>query len=92
MLQDLVDKALIASVTSPEKVAAMPPVFAQQIPTPLYMSDMFAVVIGGLLPLFMVVSWIYPFAILTKEIVDERERHLQRTMALQGLRGWVYVP
>jgi ABC-type multidrug transport system ATPase subunit len=93
LMQDLVDKALIAHAIGNSTVAASMvaqfPVFAQQMPTPFYVSDVFAVVIGAVLPLVATFSWVQSFTTFVKGLVHEREKSLTDSMVTYGLGNGV---
>jgi hypothetical protein len=60
-------------------------VFAQQMPIPPYVSDLFAAVIGTVLPLVLTLSWIHSFTSLVKGLVHERENRVADTLTLHGM-------
>ena len=95
VVQDLVDKALIAMAVADGDTAEASalvtqfPVFAQQMPIPYYVSDVFGLLIGVVLPLIVVISWLQSFTTLVKGLVHERETSLTDAMATYGLKPGV---
>jgi hypothetical protein len=64
-------------------------VFAQKMPIPPYVSDIFAMVIGTVLPLVLTLSWIHSFTSLVKGLVHERENRVADTLTLHGMLAGV---
>lgn len=80
-LQDLVEHALVALHTGREA----PGVYLQQFPYPCYIFDQFIATISESFPMFMVLSWVYWFAMLVKGLVREKELRLKEAMRATGL-------
>ena len=59
-------------------------------PYPCYINDKFLTAIASLLPLFMVLAWIYTVAMMTKDIVYEKEKRLKEFMRVMGLSNGVH--
>ncbi|KAL3172910.1 hypothetical protein MRX96_012654 [Rhipicephalus microplus] len=85
-LQDLVEHSIIALQTGWEKTTG---VYLQQFPYPCYIFDQFIVTIAESFPMFMVLSWVYSFAMLIKSIVREKELRLKEVMRVMGLGSGV---
>lgn len=62
----------------------------QQFPAPRYRLDRFIYQIQYMLPMFMVLGWIYAVSLLVKEIVYEKQERLRDVMRIMGLKTWVY--
>ncbi|XP_077499685.1 phospholipid-transporting ATPase ABCA1-like isoform X2 [Amblyomma americanum] len=85
-LQDLVEHSIIALQTGWERTTG---VYLQQFPYPCYIFDQFIVTIAESFPMFMVLSWVYSFAMLIKSIVREKELRLKEVMRVMGLGSGV---
>ena len=59
-------------------------------PYPCYINDKFLTAIANLLPLFMVLAWIYTVAMMTKDIVYEKEKRLKEFMRVMGLSNGIH--
>lgn len=59
-------------------------------PYPCYINDKFLTAIASLLPLFMVLAWIYTVAMMTKDIVYEKEKRLKEFMRVMGLSNGIH--
>lgn len=81
-LQDMLEKAIIESKTN---LSYDMGITAQMTPYPCYVDDRFTTAIARLLPLFMVLSWIYSVSMLVKDIVYEKEKRLKEFMRVMGL-------
>ncbi|CAN8004107.1 unnamed protein product, partial [Ixodes hexagonus] len=80
-LQDLVEHSFMALHTGQEA----PGVYLQQFPYPCYIFDQFIGTIAESFPMFMVLSWVYWFAMLVKGMVREKELRLREAMRAMGL-------
>ncbi|KJE88968.1 ATP-binding cassette sub-family A member 1 [Capsaspora owczarzaki ATCC 30864] len=71
--------------------SVVPPVlsYIQQFPYPQYNDDPFQFAVAGTLPLFMILSWMFPCQSIVRQIVFEKERRLREAMKMMGLRNWV---
>lgn len=69
---------------------AMPEIFVRRFPYPGFRMDMLITGLETILPLILVVSFIYPCINLTKVIALEKERQLKETMQIMGLPGWLH--
>jgi ATP-binding cassette subfamily A (ABC1) protein 1 len=59
-------------------------------PYPCWKNDKFIFAISRLLPLFMVISWIYSVAMMVKDIVYEKEKRLKEFMRVMGLSNGIH--
>ncbi|CAF3930645.1 unnamed protein product, partial [Didymodactylos carnosus] len=62
----------------------------QQFPYPCYVDDKFANVVSRILPLFMVLGWIFTVSMNVKDIVYEKEKRLKEMMRIMGLYDTVH--
>ena len=99
LVQDMVDRALISFAVSNETstdataeadAIVLPEVYAQKMPAPWYKADLFSLILTAVAPLTMVLAWIFPFSMLIKEIVLERESQLKQSLLMMGLQPVVY--
>ena len=77
-IQDLVERAII-NVQSGRDIIA-PAVATQQMPYPCYLYDLFFITCKHMLPLCLVISWVYPVATLVQNIVYEKEGRLKEVV------------
>lgn len=59
-------------------------------PFPCWVQDKFLTAISNLLPLFLVISWLYTVAMITKDIVYEKEKRLKEFMRVMGLSNGIH--
>jgi len=59
-------------------------------PYPCWVLDKFLTALASLLPLFMVLAWIYCVAMMTKDIVYEKEKRLKEFMRVMGLSNGIH--
>ena len=95
LVQDMVDRALMAfAVNNGTDATAgadpFPEIYAQKMPAPWYKADIFSLILTAVAPLTMVLAWIFPFSMLIKELVLERESQLKQSLLMMGLRPVVY--
>ncbi|EDV22374.1 uncharacterized protein TRIADDRAFT_10137, partial [Trichoplax adhaerens] len=88
VLQDAIERAIMENIINVS--ADAPGVYLQQFPYPCYIRDLFASAIGGILPLFMTLSWIYTAAMIVKAVVHEKELRLKEVMKMMGLDNGVH--
>ncbi|XP_042367934.1 phospholipid-transporting ATPase ABCA1-like [Plectropomus leopardus] len=86
-LQDMMDHGIIRVQTSKTQPLG---VFAQQMPYPCYVDDVFLRSLARSLPLYMTLAWIYSVAMIVKGVVAEKEARLKETVRIMGLRGAIY--
>lgn len=81
-LQDIIDRAFIEFKSN---ATFSSETFIQQFPVPAYNVDSFATSIGSIMPIIMILAWIYSISILVKSIVYEKEQRLKEYMKMMGL-------
>uniref|UniRef100_A0A8C7D5T6 P-type phospholipid transporter n=1 Tax=Oncorhynchus kisutch TaxID=8019 RepID=A0A8C7D5T6_ONCKI len=86
-LQDMMDHGIIRVHTNKSQPLG---VFAQQMPYPCYVDDVFLRSLARSLPLYMTLAWIYSVAMIVKGIVMEKEVRLKETVRMTGLRSSTY--
>uniref|UniRef100_A0A4W6E3E1 ABC transporter domain-containing protein n=1 Tax=Lates calcarifer TaxID=8187 RepID=A0A4W6E3E1_LATCA len=86
-LQDMMDHGIIRAQTSKTQPLG---VFAQQMPYPCFVDDVFLRSLARSLPLYMTLAWIYSVAMIIKGIVAEKEARLKETVRIMGLRTAIY--
>ncbi|KAJ8306231.1 hypothetical protein KUTeg_016776 [Tegillarca granosa] len=86
-LQDIVDHAIIKLQTG---VTDGLGIVLQQFPYPCYIQDNFMIGISMTLPLFLVLAWVWPVAMLSKNVVHEKEKRLKEIMKIMGLSNGVH--
>uniref|UniRef100_A0A8D3C623 ABC transporter domain-containing protein n=1 Tax=Scophthalmus maximus TaxID=52904 RepID=A0A8D3C623_SCOMX len=86
-LQDMMDHGIIEVQTSKTQPLG---VFAQQMPYPCFVDDVFIRTLARSLPLYMTLAWIYSVAMIIKSIVVEKEARLKETVRIMGLRSSIY--
>ncbi|KAL9951119.1 hypothetical protein ACROYT_G043723 [Oculina patagonica] len=87
-LQDLIDRALMNLMLN--DTITEPGVYLQEFPYPCYIEDKFVRYIGGTMPLFMTLAWIFSVAMIIKGVVYEKERRLKEVMKVMGLGNAVH--
>eukprot|EP00397_Hematodinium_sp_SG-2012_P000042 GEMP01000042.1.p1 GENE.GEMP01000042.1~~GEMP01000042.1.p1 ORF type:complete len:4149 (+),score=1117.60 GEMP01000042.1:136-12582(+) len=65
-------------------------VSVEQFPSPAYRDDPFIYVVSSMMPMLMVLSWIYPVACIVRDIVYEKERRVRSVMHISGLSNAHY--
>ncbi|ODN05472.1 ATP-binding cassette sub-family A member 3, partial [Orchesella cincta] len=90
-LQSKIDMA-IAKIAAPTQAAVLDEfdVRLSRYPYPSYIDDVFVVALQSQLPLFLVLSFIYPIINISKSIVHEKERRLKESMKMMGLPNWLH--
>jgi ATP-binding cassette subfamily A (ABC1) protein 3 len=63
----------------------------QQFPYPEYREDTFLQIIEFILPLFVILSFIYSAGVFVKELVLEKESRIRETMKMMGLSNWILL-
>ncbi|CAF3364219.1 unnamed protein product [Rotaria sp. Silwood2] len=86
-LQNALDRAIIHAQTGLNLSYG---VQTQQMPYPCWMDDTFAKILRQMLPLFMVLSWIFTVSMTVKDIVYEKEKRLKEIMRIMGLYDSVH--
>uniref|UniRef100_A0AAQ5XM51 ABC transporter domain-containing protein n=1 Tax=Amphiprion ocellaris TaxID=80972 RepID=A0AAQ5XM51_AMPOC len=86
-LQDMMDHGIIRAQTSKTQPLG---VFAQQMPYPCYVDDVFLRSLARNIPLYLTLAWLYSVAMIVKSIVSEKEARLKETVMIMGLRSGIY--
>jgi hypothetical protein len=60
------------------------------MPTESYLTDDFESVISSTLPLFYMLSFLYPVSRIIRSLVIEKETRIKEGMKMMGLRDWEY--
>lgn len=87
-IQDMIERAIINTFVGHEVVE--PGNYVQMFPYPCYTRDDFLFVIEHMMPLCMVISWVYSVAMMIQHIVAEKEHRLKEVMKMMGLNNAVH--
>ncbi|XP_053137728.1 ATP-binding cassette sub-family A member 2 [Hemicordylus capensis] len=87
-IQDMMERALINTFVGHDVVE--PGNYVQMFPYPCYTRDDFLFVIEHMMPLCMVISWVYSVAMMIQHIVAEKEHRLKEVMKMMGLNNAVH--
>ncbi|NXG58783.1 ABCA2 protein, partial [Hemiprocne comata] len=87
-IQDMMERALINVFVGHDVVE--PGNYVQMFPYPCYTRDDFLFVIEHMMPLCMVISWVYSVAMMIQHIVTEKEHRLKEVMKMMGLNNAVH--
>ncbi|KAM7366213.1 hypothetical protein PAMP_015672 [Pampus punctatissimus] len=83
-LQDMMDHGIIRIQTSKTQPLG---VFAQQMPYPCFVDDVFIQSIGGILPMFLVLAFMYTVCMTIKGLVLEKELRLKEVLRAVGIQN-----
>ncbi|XP_053199909.1 phospholipid-transporting ATPase ABCA1-like [Scomber japonicus] len=83
-LQDMMDHGIIRTQTSKNQTLG---VFAQQMPYPCFVDDAFISSIGGILPMFLVLAFMYTVCMTIKGLVYEKELRLKEVLRAAGIQN-----
>uniref|UniRef100_A0A3Q1BNZ4 P-type phospholipid transporter n=1 Tax=Amphiprion ocellaris TaxID=80972 RepID=A0A3Q1BNZ4_AMPOC len=83
-LQDMMDHGIIRAQTSKTQPLG---VFAQQMPYPCYVDDVFIQSIGAMLPMFLVLAFMYTVSMTIKSLVLEKELRLKEVLRAVGFQN-----
>ncbi|XP_070785696.1 phospholipid-transporting ATPase ABCA1-like [Enoplosus armatus] len=83
-LQDMMDHGIIRAQTSKTQPLG---VFAQQMPYPCFVDDVFIQSIGGILPMFLVLAFMYTVCMTIKGLVLEKELRLKEVLRAVGIQN-----
>ncbi|XP_054907006.1 phospholipid-transporting ATPase ABCA1-like isoform X1 [Poeciliopsis prolifica] len=83
-LQDMIDHAIIQLQTSKSQPLG---VFVQQIPYPCFVDDAFIQSIGAILPMFLVLAFMYSVCMTIKSLVLEKELRLKEVLRAVGVQN-----
>ncbi|XP_029466633.1 ATP-binding cassette sub-family A member 1-like [Rhinatrema bivittatum] len=86
-IQDMLDHGIIRLHSNKSDLLG---VFAQQMPYPCYVDDVFIRSLSRSLPLYMTLAWIYSVAMIVKGIVYEKEARLKEMVRMMGLGSGTY--
>ncbi|XP_052449002.1 ATP-binding cassette sub-family A member 2 isoform X1 [Carassius gibelio] len=87
-IQDMIERAIINTFVGHDVVE--PGNYVQMFPYPCYTRDDFLFVIEHMMPLCMVISWVYSVAMMIQHIVAEKEQRLKEVMKMMGLNNAVH--
>ncbi|KAK2502159.1 hypothetical protein MC885_015949 [Smutsia gigantea] len=87
-IQDMMERAIINTFVGHDVVE--PGNYVQMFPYPCYTRDDFLFVIEHMMPLCMVISWVYTVAMTIQHIVAEKEHRLKEVMKTMGLNNAVH--
>ncbi|XP_033946988.1 ATP-binding cassette sub-family A member 2 isoform X1 [Pseudochaenichthys georgianus] len=87
-IQDMMERAFINTFVGHDVVE--PGNYVQMFPYPCYTRDDFLFVIEHMMPLCMVISWVYSVAMMIQHIVAEKEHRLKEVMKMMGLNNAVH--
>uniref|UniRef100_A0A8D3AFE0 P-type phospholipid transporter n=1 Tax=Scophthalmus maximus TaxID=52904 RepID=A0A8D3AFE0_SCOMX len=83
-LQDMMDHGIIEVQTSKTQPLG---VFAQQMPYPCFVDDVFVQSIGGIIPMFLVLAFMYTVCMTIKGLVLEKELRLKEVLRAVGIQN-----
>ncbi|CAG5929271.1 unnamed protein product, partial [Menidia menidia] len=83
-LQDMMDHGIVRSQTSKTQPLG---VFVQQMPYPCFVDDAFIQSIGGILPMFLVLAFMYSVCMIIKGLVLEKELRLKEVLHAVGVQN-----
>ncbi|CAF4578630.1 unnamed protein product [Rotaria socialis] len=86
-LQNAIERAIISAHTGTNLPYGIK---TQQMPYPCWINDQFVNSISRMLPLLMVLSWIFTVSMNVKDIVQEKEKRLKEIMKIMGLKDSVH--
>ncbi|XP_074842119.1 ATP-binding cassette sub-family A member 13 [Carettochelys insculpta] len=87
-LQDLIESAIIAVHTGEN--ASKPEIQVQAMPYPCHTSDLFLNNIGFFFPFIMMITWMISVAGMVRQLVYEREIHLEEYMKTMGVNPAIH--
>ena len=61
----------------------------ESYPYPAYEADGFLNIIAGLVPFFLVISFLYSVMSITRRLVNEKETRMKEAMRMMGLPNWI---
>lgn len=91
-VQELVDRAIAMTHLNSTTLTIAPSVLLQQIPYQCYKDDKFALYMRALTPVVATMSWIFLIAFMIRDMVLDRELHLEEMLRVLGLRpsvAWI---
>uniref|UniRef100_A0A667Y439 P-type phospholipid transporter n=1 Tax=Myripristis murdjan TaxID=586833 RepID=A0A667Y439_9TELE len=84
-VQDMMDHGIIRAHASKAQPFG---VFAQQMPYPCFVDDAFIQSIGGILPMFLVLAFMYTVCMTIKGLVLEKELRLKEVLRTVGVQNY----
>ncbi|XP_038069738.1 phospholipid-transporting ATPase ABCA1-like isoform X2 [Patiria miniata] len=87
-LQDMFDQGIIKASLGKKDAGAG--AYIQEFPYPCYISDTFVQTLGAILPLLMIIAWLFSVAMIIKGIVLEKELRLKEVMKVMGMGNGVH--
>jgi ATP-binding cassette subfamily A (ABC1) protein 3 len=94
-LESIVGEAIIRLIANPDMTDCDGDlqhnisVSMRQLPYPKYTENIFLSIVGTILPLFVILAYIYSAGVFTKELVLEKETRIRESMLMMGLQQWV---
>ncbi|XP_066576495.1 phospholipid-transporting ATPase ABCA1 [Amia ocellicauda] len=85
-LQDMMDHGIIRTHTSKSQPLG---VFVQQMPYPCYVNDVFIQYIGNILPMFLVLAFVFSTCMIIKGLVQEKELRHKEVLRMVGVKNSV---
>ncbi|ALC47643.1 maker247 [Drosophila busckii] len=86
-LQHAVSMAFIKNKSS---VNALPETLIQKYPYSEFSGDAATPIFGPVLPLFLLLGFMFPLGILTAQITNEKQKNLKEMMKLLDVSGWIH--
>uniref|UniRef100_A0A3B4E2I9 P-type phospholipid transporter n=1 Tax=Pygocentrus nattereri TaxID=42514 RepID=A0A3B4E2I9_PYGNA len=83
-LQDMLDRGIIRTQTGVQQTLG---VYTQQMPYPCYVDDAFVSSIATILPMFLVLAYMYMVCQTIKGLVLEKEMRLKEVLRVVGVRN-----
>lgn len=83
-LQDMIDHGIIQLQTSKNKSLG---VYVQQMPYPCYVNDSFLQGVGAMLPMLLVLAFMYTVCMTIKDVVLEKELRLKEVLRAVGIQN-----
>ncbi|XP_033642721.1 ATP-binding cassette sub-family A member 2-like isoform X2 [Asterias rubens] len=87
-IQDIIERAIVNKWVGRRVVE--PGNYVQEFPYPCYIRDNFMFIIEHIMPMMLIVSWVYYVAMFTQSIVYEKEARLKEVMKMMGLSNAVH--
>ncbi len=84
-IQDMMERAVMEEILG-QRVSS-PGVYLQEIPYPCYRYDKFSTSLLFFLPIAMLLSWLFPVAMATRALVQEKESRQKEFMKMMGVSG-----
>uniref|UniRef100_W4VRK6 Putative lipid exporter abca1 n=1 Tax=Corethrella appendiculata TaxID=1370023 RepID=W4VRK6_9DIPT len=79
-----------AMITTKDSTVQMPEILLQRYPYPPYYDDIFLVALENVLPLLLMVAFVFSCTNTVKYITVEKESQLKETMKIMGLPSWLH--